>query len=59
VKKEVKLEKDAERRGEEVSGETFYHIVKSLDGYTFTKVEDQNNSKYPFLRGKSVMSNRI
>jgi hypothetical protein len=55
----VKLEKDAETRGEEVSGETFYHIVKSLDGYTFTKVEDQNNSKYPFLRGKSVMSNRI
>ncbi len=48
-----------QKEGEEASGETFYHIVKSLYGYTFTKVEDQNNSKYPFLRGKSVMSNRI
>ena len=48
-----------QKEEEEVSGETFYYIVKSLDGYTFTKVKDQNNSKYPFLRGKSVMSNRI
>jgi class 3 adenylate cyclase len=31
-----------------VVGETLYHLVKSLNGYKFTKVEDQNNPKYTF-----------
>ena len=31
-----------------VVGETFYHLVKSLNGYKFTKVEDPNNSKNTF-----------
>lgn len=31
-----------------VVGETFYHLVKSLNGYKFTKVEDPNNSKHTF-----------
>jgi class 3 adenylate cyclase len=31
-----------------VVGETLYHLVKSLSGYKFTKVEDQNNSKHTF-----------